>query len=73
MKKILFDLFTHVILLMPLVFCLQSESNESGRHAWIKDMTLVEYVNSEFAESNRVIRSLVSKQSDALNVESQYS
>jgi hypothetical protein len=51
---------------MPLVFCLQSESNESGRHAWIKDTTLVEYVNSEFAESNRVVRSLVSKQSDAL-------
>jgi hypothetical protein len=52
---------------VSMFYMLKSKSNKSGSHAWIKDMTLVEYVNSEFAESNRLVRSLVSKQSDALH------
>jgi len=46
---------------------LQKTSIDSGKNAWIQNMSLLEYINSDYLESNFMVRNLINKKTEILS------
>jgi len=66
-KARLFTVMRHPIeKVVSMFYFLKKTSLETGKHSWIQNMSIIDYVNSGYAESNFMVRSLVNKRTDVL-------
>jgi len=48
-------------------YFLKKTSIDSGKNAWIQNMSLLEYINSDYLESNFMVRNLINKKTEILS------